>query len=180
MPAVAGMTPGSTAVYGAHQNDLLHCRRWAGRDDARVLAGARRSRCRGVGEAPRFPARLPRRHYSSLDPRLMHELGLLEEFLKLPHQEARHLSGIIGDTSARIADFTRLPTHCKFIALMPQWDFLDLLAAQARRFPSFHLRMQAEVTDLIQEGGRAAGVHVKTPEGPLAVVADLVIGADGR
>src|SRR5215204_2275631 len=117
-------------------------------------------------------------HPSTLE--LMYELGLLDEFLKLPHQEARHLSGIIGDTSVRIADFTRLPTHCKFIALMPQWDFLDFLAAQARRFPSFHLRMQAEVTDLIQEGGRAAGVHVKTPEGPLAVVADLVIGADGR
>src|SRR3954468_7281068 len=79
-------------------------------------------------------------HPSTLE--VMYELGLLDEFLKLPHQEARHLSGIIGDTSVRIADFTRLPTHCKFIVLMPQWDFLDFLAAQARQFPSFHLRMQ--------------------------------------
>jgi 2-polyprenyl-6-methoxyphenol hydroxylase-like FAD-dependent oxidoreductase len=117
-------------------------------------------------------------HPSTLE--LMHELGLLDEFLKLPHQEARHLSGVIGDTSVRIADFTRLPTHCKFIALMPQWDFLNFLAAQARRFPTFNLRMQAEVTDLMQEGGRVGGVRVKTPDGPLMVAADLVIGADGR
>jgi 2-polyprenyl-6-methoxyphenol hydroxylase-like FAD-dependent oxidoreductase len=117
-------------------------------------------------------------HPSTLE--LMHELGLLDEFLKLPHQEARHLSGVIGNTSVRIADFTRLPTHCKFIALMPQWDFLDFLAAQARRFPRFHLRMQAEVTDLVQEGARVTGVQVKTPDGPLTVIADLVIGADGR
>jgi 2-polyprenyl-6-methoxyphenol hydroxylase-like FAD-dependent oxidoreductase len=111
---------------------------------------------------------------------LMYELGMLDEFLKLPHQEARYLSGIIGNTSVRIADFTRLPTHCKLIALMPQWDFLDFLASQARHFPHFHLRMQAEVTDLIEEGGRVGGVHVKTPDGSLPVVADLVIGADGR
>jgi 2-polyprenyl-6-methoxyphenol hydroxylase-like FAD-dependent oxidoreductase len=117
-------------------------------------------------------------HPSTLD--LMHELGLLEEFLKLPHQEARHLSGVIGDTSVRIADFTHLPTRCKFIALMPQWDFLDFLASHARRFRGFHLRMQAEVTELVEEGGRIAGVQAKTSEGPLAVVADLVVGADGR
>jgi 2-polyprenyl-6-methoxyphenol hydroxylase-like FAD-dependent oxidoreductase len=117
-------------------------------------------------------------HPSTLE--VMYELGLLEEFLKLPHQEARHLSGVIGDTSIRIADFTHLPTHCKFIALMPQWDFLDFLASHARRFPSFHLRMQAEVTDLVEKDGRIAGVQAKTPEGQLTVAADLVIGADGR
>jgi 2-polyprenyl-6-methoxyphenol hydroxylase-like FAD-dependent oxidoreductase len=117
-------------------------------------------------------------HPSTLE--LMYELRLLEEFLKLPHQEARQLSGVIGDTSIRIADFTHLPTHCKFIALMPQWDFLDFLASHARRFPSFHLRMQAEVTDLVEEGGRIAGVRARTPEGPLTIAADLVVGADGR
>jgi 2-polyprenyl-6-methoxyphenol hydroxylase-like FAD-dependent oxidoreductase len=117
-------------------------------------------------------------HPSTLE--IMYELDLLEEFLKLPHQEARHLSGVIGDTSIRIADFTHLPTHCKFIALMPQWDFLDFLASHAHGFPSFHLRMQAEVTALVEEGGRIAGVQAKTPEGPLAVAADLVVGADGR
>jgi 2-polyprenyl-6-methoxyphenol hydroxylase-like FAD-dependent oxidoreductase len=117
-------------------------------------------------------------HPSTLE--LMHELGLLGEFLKLPHQEARHLSVVVGDTSLWIADFTHLPTHCKFIALMPQWDFLDFMASRARRIRSFHLRVQAEVTDLVEEGGRITGVQVKTPEGPLTIAADLVVGADGR
>jgi 2-polyprenyl-6-methoxyphenol hydroxylase-like FAD-dependent oxidoreductase len=117
-------------------------------------------------------------HPSTLE--LMHELGLLGEFLKLPHQEARHLSVVIGDTSLRIADFTHSPTHCKFIALMPQWDFLDFMASRARRIRSFHLRVQAEVTDLVEEGGRITGVQAKTPEGPLTIAADLVVGADGR
>jgi 2-polyprenyl-6-methoxyphenol hydroxylase-like FAD-dependent oxidoreductase len=117
-------------------------------------------------------------HPSTLE--LMHELGLLEEFLRLPHQEARHLSGIVGDTSVRIADFAHMPTQCKFIALMPQWDFLDFLASKAQRFSGFHLRMQAEVTDVVEKGGRIAGVEVMTPKGPLEVTADLVVGADGR
>jgi 2-polyprenyl-6-methoxyphenol hydroxylase-like FAD-dependent oxidoreductase len=117
-------------------------------------------------------------HPSTLE--LMHELGLLEEFLRLPHQEARHLSGIVGDTSVRIADFAHMPTQCKFIALMPQWDFLDFLASKAQRFSGFHLRMQAEVTDVVEKGGRIAGVEAMTPKGPLEVTADLVVGADGR
>src|SRR5512145_828389 len=117
-------------------------------------------------------------HPSTLE--VMHELGLLEEFLKLPHQKAEHLSGIVGDTPIRIADFTHLPTRCKFIALMPQWDFLNFLAEQGRRYSSFHLHMRAEVTDLIEEGGRVVGVRAKTPDGELAVRATLVVGADGR
>src|SRR4051812_39008582 len=117
-------------------------------------------------------------HPSTLE--VMHELGLLEEFLKLPHQEARHLSGMVGDTPIRIADFRRVPTHCKFIALMPQWDFLNFLVSHARGFRGFHLRMQAEVTDVIETGGRITGVQAKTPEGPVSVAADLVVGADGR
>src|SRR3954470_21393721 len=88
-------------------------------------------------------------HPSTLE--VMHELGLLEEFLKLPHQEARHLSGFVGDTSVRIADFKRVPTHCKFIALMPQWDFLNFLAEHGTRYATFDLRMQAEVTGLLEE-----------------------------
>ncbi len=117
-------------------------------------------------------------HPSTLE--VIHELGLLDQFLKLPHQEARHLSGFIGDTSVRIADFTHLPTHCKFIALMPQWNFLDFLAGQGAHYPAFHLRMQTEATGLIEEGSRVTGLRATSPAGPLAIEADLVVGADGR
>jgi len=117
-------------------------------------------------------------HPSTLE--VMHELGLLAEFLRLPHQEVRQLQGVIGDTSIRIADFTHLPTRCRFIALMPQWDFLNFLAEKARRYPSFHLRMQAEATDLIEDGGRVTGLRATTPAGTLVAQADLVVGADGR
>jgi 2-polyprenyl-6-methoxyphenol hydroxylase-like FAD-dependent oxidoreductase len=117
-------------------------------------------------------------HPSTLE--VMHELGLLDEFLRLPHQEVRQLQGVIGDTSIRIADFTHLPTRCRFIALMPQWDFLNFLAEKARRYPSFHLRMQAEATELIEDGGRVTGLRATTPAGTLVVQADLVVGADGR
>jgi 2-polyprenyl-6-methoxyphenol hydroxylase-like FAD-dependent oxidoreductase len=117
-------------------------------------------------------------HPSTLE--LMHELGLLEEFLKLPHQEFSHLRGIFNGHLAEMADFSRLPTHCKFIGFMPQWDFLNFFAAKAKAFPSFALRMQHEVVDLIIEGDRVVGVRVKTPDGERDFRADLVIGADGR
>ena len=117
-------------------------------------------------------------HPSTLE--LMHELGILQEFLRRPHQEMRALGGQIGDDFVQVADFGHLPTHCRFIVLMPQWDFLDFIAEQAKRYPAFQLRMEAEVTDLIIENGRVAGVRAATPEGELEVRADLVIGADGR
>ena len=117
-------------------------------------------------------------HPSTLE--LMHELGLLDEFLKVPHDEVRELTAQIGDARVKVADFTHLPTRCKFIALMPQWDFLDFLAKQGKRFPTFDLRMQAEAVDLIEEGGRVAGVRAQTPEGTLDIRADLVVGCDGR
>src|SRR5262249_12444646 len=117
-------------------------------------------------------------HPSTLE--VIHELGLLDEFLKLPHQEARRLRGVIGDTAVQIADFSNLPTRCRFIALMPQWDFLNFIAEHGRRYPTFDLRMQAEVTDLIEQDGRIAGVRADTPDGPLTVRSTLVIGADGR
>jgi 2-polyprenyl-6-methoxyphenol hydroxylase-like FAD-dependent oxidoreductase len=117
-------------------------------------------------------------HPSTLE--LMHELGLLDEFLKLPHQKVEQLSGQIGDTRVVIADFTHLPTHCKYIALMPQWNFLDFLARQGRSYKSFDLHMRAEASDLIEEGGRVVGLVARTPEGPLEIRADLVVGADGR
>ena len=104
-------------------------------------------------------------HPSTLE--LMHELGLLDEFLKLPHQEGVDALGAqVGTARVTIADFSHLPTHCKFIALMPQWDFLNFLAGHGRRYPGFHLRMRTEATGLIEEGGRVAGVRAKTPEGP--------------
>jgi 2-polyprenyl-6-methoxyphenol hydroxylase-like FAD-dependent oxidoreductase len=117
-------------------------------------------------------------HPSTLE--LMHELGLLEEFLKLPHQKVERLAAQIGDERIQMADFTHLPTHCKFIALMPQWDFLNFLAAQGKRYPTFDLRMQAAATDLIEEAGRVAGVRAETPDGSLTIRAGLVVGCDGR
>jgi 2-polyprenyl-6-methoxyphenol hydroxylase-like FAD-dependent oxidoreductase len=117
-------------------------------------------------------------HPSTLE--VMHELGLLEEFLKLPHQEAREISAQVGDERVPVADFTHLPTRCKFVALMPQWDFLDFLAAKAARYPSFRLRMRAEAVGLVEEAGQVAGVEVMTAEGPIQIRADLVVGADGR
>ena len=117
-------------------------------------------------------------HPSTLE--IMHELGLLEEFLQRPHQEVRNLGAQIGDAFLQVADFAHLPTHCRFIALMPQWDFLNFIAEQARHSPAFRLEMEAEVTALIEEGGRVTGVRAETPEGDLTVRADLVIGADGR
>src|SRR5262249_52417532 len=117
-------------------------------------------------------------HPSTLE--LMHELGLLDEFLKLPHQEARQLSGVVGDTPIRIADFTHLPTRCKFIALMPALDFLNFLAPHRRRYPTYDLRLQAEVIDLIEQDGRVVGLRATTPDGALTVRSALVVGADGR
>lgn len=117
-------------------------------------------------------------HPSTLE--VMYELGILERFLKLPHQEVRELAGQVGNETIPLADFTHLPTHCKFAALMPQWDFLDFIAAEAKRYPQFHLRMQAEATDLIRDGERIVGVTAKTPEGMLEIRAELTVGADGR
>lgn len=117
-------------------------------------------------------------HPSTLE--IMWELGLIDEFLRRPHQEVRSLGAQIGDEFVEVADFTHLPTHCRFLALMPQWDFLDFLAEQGRRFTSFRLIMQAEVIELVEKGGRVRGVRAQTPEGSLTVDADLVIGADGR
>jgi 2-polyprenyl-6-methoxyphenol hydroxylase-like FAD-dependent oxidoreductase len=117
-------------------------------------------------------------HPSTLE--VMYELGLLEEFLKLPHDELRELSAEINGLQFTVGDFTHVPGHCKFIALMPQWDFLNFMADRAKRYPEFNLRMQAEVTDVILEGDRVIGVRAKTQLGPVEIRAELVIGADGR
>jgi 2-polyprenyl-6-methoxyphenol hydroxylase-like FAD-dependent oxidoreductase len=117
-------------------------------------------------------------HPSTLE--VMYELGLLDEFLKLPHQKLDRLSGQVGGQHLRLVDLTHLPTHCKYIALMPQWDFLNFLAKHGKRYPTFDLRMQAEATDLVEEGGRVSGLRAKTPDGTLTIGADLVVGCDGR
>ncbi len=110
----------------------------------------------------------------------MHELGLLDDLLKLPHQKAPRLGGHVGALALTFADFTHLPTQCRFIAFMPQWDFLNFLAERGSRYPTFKLIMQAEVTGLIEEAGGIVGLNATTPDGPLEVRADLVVGADGR
>jgi 2-polyprenyl-6-methoxyphenol hydroxylase-like FAD-dependent oxidoreductase len=117
-------------------------------------------------------------HPSTLE--VMYELGLLDRFLKLPHQQVTQLRAWFGDMRLTFADFTHVPTHAKFLALMPQWDFLDFLAREAARSPAFHLRMKTEVTDVIRDGERVMGVRARGPEGPLEIRANLVIGADGR
>jgi len=117
-------------------------------------------------------------HPSTLE--LMYELGLLEEFLKRPHQQVKELRGQVGKESFTLADFSHLPTQCKFIAFMPQWDFLNFLAEQGRRYPGFHLETKAEATDLIEENGHVVGVRVTTPQGQREVRASLIVGADGR
>jgi 2-polyprenyl-6-methoxyphenol hydroxylase-like FAD-dependent oxidoreductase len=117
-------------------------------------------------------------HPSTLE--LMYELGLLEEFLKQSHQEVRELRAIINGQTVPIADFTKLPTRCKFIAFMPQWDFLNFISTHAKEYPSFQLLMQHEVIDLTFDRQRVTGLRAKTPGGELEIRADLIIGADGR
>ena len=117
-------------------------------------------------------------HPSTLE--IMHELGLLEDFLRCPHQELARIAAQIGETRVWVADFSHLPTQAKFIALMPQWDFLNFLARRGRAYPSFKVRMQAEVVELIQHNGTVIGVRAKTPKGDLRVYAELVVGTDGR
>jgi 2-polyprenyl-6-methoxyphenol hydroxylase-like FAD-dependent oxidoreductase len=117
-------------------------------------------------------------HPSTLD--VFYELGLLDELLKLPHTKITSAGGFFGDYEFTAADFSHLPVHCRFIALMPQWDLLNFLATHARAFRSFHLEMEHEATDLTWSNGRVTGVSVKTPEGQRQIASDLVVGCDGR
>ena len=117
-------------------------------------------------------------HPSTLE--IIHELGLLEQLLALPHQKAPGINAQFGDLALTVADFSTLPTRCGFIAFMPQWDFLNFLAEQGSRYPTFRVLMEAEVTDLVKLAGTIVGIRATTPKGPLEVRADLVVGADGR
>ena len=111
---------------------------------------------------------------------VMHELGLLESFLSRPHDQVSTVGAMIGNEYFEVADFAALPTQAKFIAMMPQWHFLDFLAEEGRRYPAYHLMMRAEATGLIRENGVVVGVQAQTPDGPVEVRAELVIAADGR
>ncbi len=117
-------------------------------------------------------------HPSTLE--VMHELGILDGFLQRPHQRVERLGGVIGDQRFEMTDFSRLKATCRFIALMPQWHFLDFLVSAASSLPTFSIEMNAEVQDLARADGRVTGVKATTPDGPLEVSAKLVLGADGR
>ncbi|RZJ25630.1 MAG: FAD-dependent oxidoreductase [Haliea sp.] len=117
-------------------------------------------------------------HPSTLQ--VMRELRLLDRFLARPHDAVQVLRAVIGNEEVTIADFSRLRTGCPFIAMMPQWEFLDFLRDEAETCAGFRLIQGAEVTSLLQTRGRVTGVLASTAEGPLGVMADLVIGADGR
>jgi 2-polyprenyl-6-methoxyphenol hydroxylase-like FAD-dependent oxidoreductase len=117
-------------------------------------------------------------HPSTLE--IIHELGLLERFLRLPHQKVSRINARFGDLEFTVADFSHLPTRCRYVAFMPQWDFLNFLMEVGSQYPGFHVRMSAEVTDLIESGGSVVGLRAETAKGPLDVRAALVVGADGR
>lgn len=117
-------------------------------------------------------------HPSTLE--IMYELGVLERFLRLPHQKVSRINGRFGELEFTVADFAHLPTQCRYVAFMPQWDFLNFLVEVGSWYPAFQVRMNAEVTDLIEEGGSVVGLRAKTPKGPLEVRSALVVGADGR
>ncbi len=117
-------------------------------------------------------------HPSTLN--VMDELGLLDEFLKLPHQKISRFSAQFGEERVRIADLTHLPVRAPYIAMMPQWDFLDFIAAQGKRYPEFTVLMHAEATGLVEQGDRVVGVHAIIDGKPQEIRAELVVGADGR
>jgi 2-polyprenyl-6-methoxyphenol hydroxylase-like FAD-dependent oxidoreductase len=117
-------------------------------------------------------------HPSTLE--IMHELGVLERFLQLPHQKVSRINARFGDLEFTVADFSHLPTRCRYVAFMPQWDFLNFLVEEGSRYPGFQVRMSAEVTELIEHDGVVVGLRAETPQGPLNVRAALIVGADGR
>ena len=117
-------------------------------------------------------------HPSTME--ILYELGLLEEFLKLPHNETRQMAGHISGNEVIIADFSRLHVHCPYIAFIPQWDFLNFMAEKGKIFPKFHLLMETEATDIIWQGEKSIGLKVKDKKEEFQIMADVVIGADGR
>ena len=117
-------------------------------------------------------------HPSTLE--VMHELGILDGLLKVPHQKLERISGWFGSHKIDIADFTGLKVSCPYIAFMPQWDFLNFLAAEGKRFPQLNVLMKTEATELIHEQGRVAGVRARAEQGVTEIRANLTVAADGR
>ncbi|MBT9329503.1 FAD-dependent oxidoreductase [Paracidobacterium acidisoli] len=117
-------------------------------------------------------------HPSTLE--IMHELGLLDAFLMRPHQKIQELNAVIGGKEIAVADFSHLPLHCKFIALMPQWDFLNFIAEQAKQFPHFALCMETRAVELVEKDGKVTGLRAESNDGPQEISANLVVAADGR
>jgi 2-polyprenyl-6-methoxyphenol hydroxylase-like FAD-dependent oxidoreductase len=117
-------------------------------------------------------------HPSTLE--ILAELGLAERFLQLPHSEVTHLRMRLPNGLGTVLDFRHVPTQFKFIAFVPQWDFLEFVTREAAKYPTFTLLREAEVTDLIKESGRVSGVRFVTPAGSDEVHAELTVGADGR
>lgn len=117
-------------------------------------------------------------HPSTLQ--IMHDLGILDQFLQLPHQITTQLRGYVEDFQVTIADFSKLKVVCPYIAFMPQWDFLNFLAAQAKQYPNFKLLMQTEATNIIKESGKVIGVTANSPQGMLQIHSQLVVACDGR
>ncbi len=117
-------------------------------------------------------------HPSTLQ--IMHELGLLDGLLALPHTKAYRLHAEIGGQDITIADFSRIPARCRFIAFMPQWEFLDYIAREAAKYPNFKLIMPANVVELIERDGNVTGLVAATPAETIDISAKLVVGADGR
>ena len=111
---------------------------------------------------------------------VMDEIGLLDAFLKLPHQRVPNISAQFGDQRVQMADFSRLPVRTPFIAMMPQWDFLNFIADHAKAYSNFRLLMETEATDLRRDGGRVIGVEGRDGEGEVKILASLTVAADGR
>jgi 2-polyprenyl-6-methoxyphenol hydroxylase-like FAD-dependent oxidoreductase len=117
-------------------------------------------------------------HPSTLE--LLYELNLLDKLLTVRHSKITRLSGCFGDLNVTMADLSHLPTHARYVALMPQWDFLNFLSSEAAQFPAFTLRMGCEATGLIHSNGVVTGVLANTPDGPVEIPATLTVGCDGR
>ncbi len=117
-------------------------------------------------------------HPATLD--VLYELGLLDAFLQLPHQKALRATGMVGDFEFTGPDFSHVPARCKFVAFMPQWDFLNFLSDRAKQFPTFDLRMNHEAIDVVRQGERIAGVLARSGGQQVEIRADLVVGCDGR
>ncbi len=117
-------------------------------------------------------------HPSTME--VLRQLGDLPAFLALPHTKFDKMSFSFDGRVATVADFSTLKVQTNYVAMMPQWDFLDFLADRGRSFPNFQLRMQAEVTGLLTEGGRVIGVTGQGAEGPFEMRAALIVAADGR